>query len=124
MSVMAMLRQQPHISGLPTGNYRTSDFSVSMPIFQPHLATKHAIHKNEEAEGGENPKPPQKGAQANRYLPWGGIIDGKAGGAMAFGGQRAGIQPPSHTRQHGCDICARAQKRSLLLRSPFEDPHG
>src|SRR5216683_934764 len=36
-------------------------FLVSIPLFRPHLATKHAIHKNEVAESEAHPqRPPNK----------------------------------------------------------------
>jgi hypothetical protein len=36
-------------------------FLVSIPLFRPHLATKHAIHKNEVAESKAHPqRPPNK----------------------------------------------------------------
>src|ERR1700737_922518 len=41
-----------------TSRSAASDFSVSMSLFQPHLATKHAIHKNEVAESEAHSQPP------------------------------------------------------------------
>jgi hypothetical protein len=50
-----VLRTQSRVSSATLSG---SDFSVSMPLFRPHLATKHAIHKNEVAESEAHPQCP------------------------------------------------------------------
>jgi hypothetical protein len=46
-----------------------------MPLFQPHFATKHAIHKNEVAESEAHPQPPPNEPDAQWIFACGGIVD-------------------------------------------------
>ena len=64
---VAVIRPVPIIIALypvplhPVWQTPVARFSVSVPLFRPHLATKHAIHKNEVAESEAHPqRPPNK----------------------------------------------------------------
>ena len=64
---VAVIRPVPIIIALypvplhPVWQTPVARFLVSIPLFRPHLATKHAIHKNEVAESEAHPqRPPNK----------------------------------------------------------------
>ena len=67
------------------------DFSMSMLLFQPHLATKHSIHKNEVAESEAHPQPPPNEPNAQCIRASGGIVDGDVACWIVAGRQQAGI---------------------------------